>query len=82
MQSWIFSIITPVFNDTWSFKYNDLILNIFLLLSMLKTVALLNIFVETVINFISRFFNEYKVQKNSIYLKYKLLVIFLCILAE
>ncbi len=54
----------------------------FLLLAMLKTVALLNIFVETVINFISRFFNEYKVQKNSIYLKYKLLVIFLCILAE
>jgi len=41
--------------------------NYFLLL-MLKTVVLLNIFVETVMYF---FFNEYKVYKNSIDLKYK-----------
>ncbi len=47
-QSWIFSIITPVFSVTWSFR------NIFshLILSMLKTVELRNIFVETIIHFL------------------------------
>ncbi len=36
------------------------------ILSMLKTVILLNTFVETVI---SGFIDEYKLQRNSIYLK-------------
>ncbi len=40
-----------------------------LLLSVLKTVVLLHIFVETVIIFFSGFFDEYEVQKNNIYLK-------------
>jgi len=40
---------------------------------MLKTVVLLHIFVETLIHFFSGFFDEWKVQKNSIYLKYKFL---------
>ncbi len=50
MQSYIFSIITPVFNVTWSFRnqYNMLKKH-FLLLSLLKTVVLLKIFVETII---------------------------------
>ncbi len=38
---------------------------------MLKTVVLLYIFVETVIHFFSGFFDEQKVQKNSVYLKQK-----------
>ncbi len=38
------------------------------MLSMFKTVVLLNIFV---IDFCLGFFDEFKVQKNSIYLKWK-----------
>ncbi len=41
---------------------------------MLQTVVQLNIFVETVMYIFSGFFDEYKVQKNSIYLKYKYFV--------
>ncbi len=49
------------------------------LLSMLKTVVLLNIFVETMIHFFFflGFTDEWKVQKNSIYLKYNLFLFFL-----
>ncbi len=46
-----------------SFYYADLIL-----LSVLKSVVLLNIFVETVIPFLG-FFDEKKVQANRIYLE-------------
>jgi len=52
-----------------SFRYADLEhKKQFLLLSMLKTVVRSNIFVESVT------FEEYEVQKNSIYLKQNLLV--------
>ncbi len=56
MQSWIFSIITPVFSVTWSFRksfeYADLLLKKhFWLLSVLKTVVLLHILVGAVIFF-------------------------------
>ncbi len=58
--------ITPVFSVTWSFRNHvntDLLLNKhFLLLSMLKTVVLLHIFVKTVIH-ISGFFYKWKVPK-------------------
>ncbi len=40
---------------------------------MLKTVILLNIFVETIINGLG-FYDDYKDKKNSIYLKYNLFV--------
>ncbi len=64
MQSWIFSVITPGFSVTWSFRNHFLFIFIdilkyklivfliynFLLLSMLKTVVLLNIFVEIMIH--------------------------------
>ncbi len=54
-----------------SFYYADLLLKKhFLLLSMLKTVVLPNVFVELMISFLG-FFDELKWQKNSIYLKYK-----------
>ncbi len=47
--------ITPVFRVTWSFrKHSDLVLNKhFLLLSMLKTVALFNMFVKYMFHFFS-----------------------------
>jgi len=58
-QSWIFSIITSVFSVTWSFRnHSNMLIWCFknhFLLSMLKTVVLLNIFVETVI---IRFFHN------------------------
>ncbi len=48
MQSWLFSIITPVFSVTilqQSFEYADLLLKKhLLLLSMLKAFVLLNVF--------------------------------------
>ncbi len=57
MQIWIFCIITPVFSVTWSFRnYSNMLiccsLNFFVLLSMLKTVLLLYIFVEIVLYFL------------------------------
>ncbi len=41
---------------------------------MVKTVLPLNIFVETDTFYLSGFFNEEEVQKNSIYLEYKCFV--------
>ncbi len=53
MQSRIFSIITPVFRVTWSFwNHTNMLISCWrhiVLLSMLKTVMLLNIFVKTFI---------------------------------
>ncbi len=54
MQSWIFSIITPVFSITWSLRnhYNMLICsstNIYYYYQFWKKVVLPNIFVETII---------------------------------
>jgi len=65
MQIWIFSIITPVFSVTWSFRNYSIccskhLLLLLLLLSMLKTVVLLNIYVETVINIYSGFLMNIK----------------------
>jgi len=55
-----------------SFLYAGLVLKKqFFLLSMLKTVVQLNIFVDTVTHCLSTFFDKNKVQKNSIYSKYK-----------
>ncbi len=80
-KSWIFSIISPVFSVTWSFRNIILIcgfvaqetfvnLNIcklynFIVILELKTVVLLKIFVESVIRKISRVFNEQKVKKKK-----------------
>ncbi len=65
MQSWIFSIITPVLSVTWSFRiHSEMLLKKHFILSMLKIVLLI-IFVETVIYI----FDEYDVQNNSMYLK-------------
>ncbi len=52
-QSWIFSIISPVFSVTWSFRNhtNMLVKKHFWLLWMLKTVVMLYIYVENVILF-------------------------------
>ncbi len=58
-QSWDFSIITPVFSVTWSFRNHSnmliccsiIIIIFLLLLSMLTTVMLLHIFVVTEILF-------------------------------
>ncbi len=63
-QSWIFSIITPVFIVTWSFRNHSNMLiccscNIYDYYQCRKQL-LLNIFVEIVS---SEFFGEYKVQK-------------------
>ncbi len=52
-------------------QYNMLIEKPFWLLSMLRTVVLLPVFVETVIHVFSECFNEQKDQKNSISLQYK-----------
>jgi len=57
MQSKIFSITTPVFSVTWSFRNHSNFLKkkkekkerLFLILPKLKTVVLLDIFVETMI---------------------------------
>ncbi len=54
---------------------------------MLKIIVLVNIFVETHETFSSRFLDEYKVQKNSIYLKQNIINVFTapfdqCTLAE
>ncbi len=57
-----FRIIIPVFSVTWSFRnHSDMLIccsKTFLLLSMLKAVVQLNIFVETVINVFLYFFDE------------------------
>ncbi len=53
-QSWIFSIITPVFSVTWSFRnHSNMLKKHFLLLSMRKTVVLIHIYVEIVMLFFS-----------------------------
>jgi len=49
--------ITPVFSLTWSFR-TCLVLHLLLLLSMLKTVVLFNVIVETVMHFFFRIFDE------------------------
>ncbi len=69
-QSWIFSIVTPVFSVTWYFRNNSnmLIWKHFFLLSMIKTAMLLNILVETMIHFLG-FIWWSEIQKNSIYMK-------------
>jgi len=64
-----------VFSVTWSFRNNfncaDLLLkNHFLLLSMLERVAL-HYFCGNMIEFCSRFSDEWTVQKTGIHLKYK-----------
>ncbi len=48
IQSWIFSIITPDFSVTWSFRnqYADLVLRKHFFLLMLKMVVFINSFVE------------------------------------
>ncbi len=54
-----FSIITPVFSVTWSFRNHSNMRICFkkhFLLSVLKTLVLLHIFVETLIHFISGYF--------------------------
>jgi len=54
MHFWIVSIITPVFSVTWTFRNYSTILNLVFkkhLLSILKTVVLLNIVVETMFFF-------------------------------
>ncbi len=59
MQSCIFSIITPVFSVTRSFRnHSNMLKKHFLVLSLLKTFVLLNIFVETIIKKKSGFFDE------------------------
>ncbi len=70
MQSWIFSVITPVLSVTWSFRnhsfwYADLLLKKHLLLLLiLKKIELVNIFVETVMQLFSGFFDEIEILKN------------------
>uniref|UniRef100_A0A673IGR8 receptor protein-tyrosine kinase n=1 Tax=Sinocyclocheilus rhinocerous TaxID=307959 RepID=A0A673IGR8_9TELE len=59
---WLTALKMDRYKDAFERKH-------FLLLSMLKTVVLPNIFVKTVIHFLG-FLNEYKVQRNSIYFKY------------
>jgi len=73
-QSWIFCIISPVFSVTWSFRNQSNMMiccsrNIYYY-QCWKLLS--HIFVETMIHFFfpSGFLNEYKVKKNSIYLKY------------
>ncbi len=58
MQIWIFSIITPVFRVTWSFRNNSNLLICCLknVSIILETIVLPNIFVETVIRFSPEFF--------------------------
>ncbi len=51
---------------------------IFLINIKVETAVLLNIFVETVIHFFSGYFDENKVQKNSIYLKHYVLYDYKC----
>jgi len=69
----LYCIITLVFIVTWPYRNSDFVLRKhFLLLSMLKPVVLLNIFVETAIHFFFQvIWRKKKVQKNSIYLKQK-----------
>ncbi len=68
MQSWIFCIITPVLSVTWSFRNHCNMLiccsQNFFYYAWRKKILLCNIFVQ--IHF-SGFFDQYKVQKNSIY---------------
>jgi len=65
MQSWIFSIITPVFRVTWSFRNHSSVLmwcskKLFLLLSMLETLVVLHIYVKTINNIFSPGFSDEK----------------------
>ncbi len=67
MQSWIFSIITPVFSVTLSFRNNTdiLVCSSFLIIINTENSAVFDIDNNNHDTFFSGFFDEYKVKKKQ-----------------